>query len=109
MLPPSGPAGAVGFQEFLDVVEGVAVNDRLVLAGEPGAVVAGLAQIGPVLQEVGEGPYAVRFVRRYSTRTHTSSIAIVLMCAVVCLAAMFLSPAVARAEDYPNRPIKIIT
>jgi hypothetical protein len=40
--------------QLLDLVEGVAINDWLVLAGKRCAVVASFAEIAAVLEEIGE-------------------------------------------------------
>ena len=54
-MTSSTPAGAIGLQEALNLFEDPAVDDRLVLAGEPMPAVAGLAEISTVSQEIGEG------------------------------------------------------
>ena len=43
LLPTTGSTSAICLENLLDVLEGVAIDDRLVLALEPGAAVAGLA------------------------------------------------------------------
>ena len=45
----------VGFQQLLDPVEGIAVDDGLVLAFEPFAAMADFAEIDAVFKKVGEG------------------------------------------------------
>src|SRR6185437_9053674 len=45
----------VGLQRFLDLIKCLSVQDRLVLTLEPFAAIMDLAEIDPVLQEIGEG------------------------------------------------------
>jgi len=45
---------------LLDLVEGLAVDNGRVLAGEPVVLVTGLANVEPILQEVGEGTIGER-------------------------------------------------
>jgi hypothetical protein len=53
MLDPS--SDSVGLQQSLHLFEGLAIKDRLMFSLEPFSAVMHLAEIDPVLQEVGEG------------------------------------------------------
>ena len=53
MLDPS--SDPVGLQQSLHLLEGLAIKDRLMFSLEPFSAVMHLAEIDPILQEVGEG------------------------------------------------------
>ena len=56
----SGSPDAIGRQEPLDLFEDPAIDYRLVLTRKPIPVMAGLAEIGPVLEKIGEGAVGKR-------------------------------------------------
>ena len=53
--PDLSPGDRVGLHQVLHLIEGGPVDDRLVLAGKPFALVTHLTQVGSALEEIGKG------------------------------------------------------